>query len=115
RIAIIDHGRIVREGKPADLKRTVGDPTLLINVSRAQTDSAKTVLARFGELRPTAEGTLGVGLKGGAERVAEVVRALDEAKIVVEHLELNQPSLDDVFAEATGHRLEGAENAPQAG
>ena len=69
RIAIIDHGRIVREGKPADLKRTVGDPTLLINVSRQQTDAAKSVLARFGELRPTAEGTLGVGLKGGAERV----------------------------------------------
>ena len=51
---------------------------------------------------------------GDAKRVAEVVRALDEAKVVVEHLELNQPSLDDVFAEATGHRLEGADNAPQA-
>jgi len=114
RIAIIDHGHIVREGKPSDLKRTVGDPTLLINVSRTQNDAAKAVLARFGELRPTAEGTLGVGLKGGAERVAEVVRALDEAKVVVEHLELNQPSLDDVFAEATGYRLEGADNAPQA-
>ena len=115
RIAIIDHGHIVREGKPADLKRGVGDPTLLIDVSKSQSDSARSVLARFGDLRPTAEGTLGVGLKGGAERVAEVVRALDEAKVVVAHLELNQPSLDDVFAEATGYRLEGADNAPQAG
>ncbi|MFM1838609.1 MAG: hypothetical protein RLZZ327_1483 [Actinomycetota bacterium] len=114
RIAIIDHGKIVREGKPTDLKRTVGDPTLLINVSREHSDAASGVLARFGEMRPTAEGTLGVGLRGGAERVAEVVRALDEANIVVEHLELNQPSLDDVFAEATGYRLEGADNAPQA-
>lgn len=114
RIAIIDHGKIVREGKPSELKRTVDDPTLLINVSREHTETAKAVLARFGDLRPTAEGTLGVGLKGGAERVAEVVRALDNASIVVEHLELNQPSLDDVFAEATGHRLEGADNAPQA-
>ena len=114
RIAIIDHGKIVREGKPSELKRTVDDPTLLINVSREHTETAKEVLARFGELRPTAEGTLGVGLKGGAERVAEVVRALDGASIIVEHLELNQPSLDDVFAEATGHRLEGADNAPQA-
>ncbi len=114
RIAIIDHGKIVREGKPSDLKRTVGDPTLLINVSREHSDAAAGVLARFGEMRPTAEGTLGVGLRGGAERVAEVVRALDEANIVVEHLELNQPSLDDVFAEATGYRLEGADNAPQA-
>ncbi|MGA1637848.1 MAG: ATP-binding cassette domain-containing protein [Ilumatobacteraceae bacterium] len=114
RIAIIDHGKIVREGKPSDLKRTVGDPTLLINVSREHSDAASGVLARFGEMRPTAEGTLGVGLRGGAERVAEVVRELDEANIVVEHLELNQPSLDDVFAEATGYRLEGADNAPQA-
>ena len=114
RIAIIDHGKIVREGKPSDLKRTVGDPTLLINVSREHSDAASGVMARFGEMRPTAEGTLGVGLRGGAERVAEVVRALDEADIVVEHLELNQPSLDDVFAEATGYRLEGADNAPQA-
>ncbi|MDP4834860.1 MAG: ATP-binding cassette domain-containing protein [Ilumatobacteraceae bacterium] len=115
RIAIIDHGHIVREGKPSDLKRSVGDPTLLINVSRQQMDQAKVVLSAFGDMRPTAEGTLGVGLKGGAERVAEVVRALDEAKVVVEHLELNQPSLDDVFADATGYRLEGADNAPQAG
>jgi ABC-2 type transport system ATP-binding protein len=115
RIAIIDHGHIVREGRPSDLKRSVGDPTLLINVSRQQNDQAKVVLSAFGDMRPTAEGTLGVGLKGGAERVAEVVRALDEAKILVEHLELNQPSLDDVFADATGYRLEGADNAPQAG
>jgi ABC-2 type transport system ATP-binding protein len=45
----------------------------------------------------------------GAEDVAAVVRALDEAGIKVRHLELNEPSLDDVFAEATGHRLEGAQ------
>jgi ABC-2 type transport system ATP-binding protein len=36
------------------------------------------------------------------------VRKLDEASIRVQHLEINEPSLDDVFAEATGHRLEGA-------
>jgi hypothetical protein len=32
---------------------------------------------------------------------------LDEAKVHLIHLEINEPSLDDVFAEATGHRLEG--------
>jgi ABC-2 type transport system ATP-binding protein len=41
--------------------------------------------------------------------VAEVVRALDDAGVTVSHLELDAPSLDDVFAEATGRRLEGAE------
>ncbi len=108
RVAIIDHGRIVRQGVPKELKAKVGAPTLVINVSAPQQDLAKSVLARFGEMRPTDEGSLAVGLIAGATGVAEVVRALDEAQIDLHHLELNEPSLDDVFAEATGHRLEGA-------
>ena len=109
RIAIIDKGVIVREGKPQELKADVGFPTLVINVSRDQHELAKSILMGFGDLRPTAEGTLGVGLRGGAEAVTDVVRKLDESSIRVQHLELNEPSLDDVFAEATGHRLEGAQ------
>jgi ABC-2 type transport system ATP-binding protein len=108
RVAIIDHGRIVRQGAPRELKSLVGAPTLLITVDADHNDGARSVLGKFGELRPTAEGTLGVGLRAGATAVTDVVRALDEAGIPLHHLELNEPSLDDVFAEATGHRLEGA-------
>ncbi|MEK7295420.1 MAG: DUF4162 domain-containing protein, partial [Actinomycetota bacterium] len=107
RIAIIDKGHIVREGRPRDLKASVGDPTLLINVSKEQFETAKSVLITFGEIRPTSESTLGVGLRDGAQAVTDVVRRLDEAGVRVTHLELSEPSLDDVFAEATGHRLEG--------
>ena len=115
RIAIIDHGKIVREGKPADLKASVGAPTLIINTNIDQAEKAKAVLSTFGDLRPGAEGALGVGLRGGASQVTEVVRKLDEAGVHVQHLEINEPSLDDVFAEATGYRLDGADNAPPAG
>jgi ABC-2 type transport system ATP-binding protein len=108
RVAIIDRGRIVRQGTPGALKAEVGAPTLLVRVPHGQVAAATGVLAGFGELRPTAEGTLGVGLEGGAAQVPDVVRALDEAGVSVNHLELNAPSLDDVFAEATGHRLEGS-------
>ena len=107
RVAIIDGGKIVRQGSPRELKAQVGAPTLLISVQQSQTETATRVLAEFGELRPTAEGSLGVGLSAGAGAVTDVVRRLDEAGIRVSHLELNEPSLDDVFAEATGHRLEG--------
>ena len=108
RIAIIDHGKIVREGTPRDLKAQVGAPTLLITVATHLIDTATQVLKEFGDIRPSAEGTLGVGLNAGVEAVTDVVRRLDESGIRVQHLELNEPSLDDVFAEATGHRLEGA-------
>jgi ABC-2 type transport system ATP-binding protein len=116
RIAIIDHGRIVKEGVPRDLKAEVGAPTLQIVVPADHTDKAAAVLATFGELRPTTEGMLGVGLERGAEALADVIRQLDVAGVRVQHVELNEPSLDDVFAVATGHRLEGATTlAPEAG
>ena len=115
RIAIIDHGRIVREGKPVDLKASVGAPTLIIKTQTDQEERAKTVLVAFGDLRPGAQGELGVGLRGGATQVTDVIRKLDEAGVHVQHLEINEPSLDDDFAEATGYRLEGSDNAPSAG
>ncbi|MEP7112476.1 MAG: ATP-binding cassette domain-containing protein [Ilumatobacteraceae bacterium] len=111
RVAIIDHGKIVKEGTPTALKAAVGAPTLLISVEATQALIARDTLARFGELRTSAEGSLGVGLEGGAGAVTDVVRALDEAGVKVQHLELNEPSLDDVFAESTGYRLEGAQTA----
>jgi ABC-2 type transport system ATP-binding protein len=108
RVIIIDHGKIVREGTPRDLKAQVGAPTLLITVAAQLIETATQVLKEFGDMRPTAEGTLGVGLNAGVEAVTDVIRRLDESGIRVQHLELNEPSLDDVFAEATGYRLEGA-------
>ncbi|MCB1016066.1 MAG: ATP-binding cassette domain-containing protein [Acidimicrobiales bacterium] len=115
RIAIIDGGRIVREGEPNRLKAEVGAPTLRIEVRDAQADVARTVLARFGAERPDRAGVLAIGLDGGAAEMTSVVRALDEASVVIEHMELNAPSLDDVFAEATGRRLEGADGDAAAG
>ncbi|MFA5775372.1 MAG: DUF4162 domain-containing protein, partial [Ilumatobacteraceae bacterium] len=97
----------VREGKPQDLKSSVGVPTLIIDVSKEQLEVAKTVLKTFGDIRPSGENSIGVGLRDGASAVTDVVRKLDESGVRVAHLELSEPSLDDVFAEATGHRLEG--------
>jgi ABC-2 type transport system ATP-binding protein len=71
-------------------------------------------LAGIGEVRPDHDGGVCVGLPDGASQMADVVRALDAAGVRVEHLELHQPTLDDVFAEATGRRLEGAEDAAVA-
>ena len=87
--------------------RTIGYGRLHPGPLAPQID-ARGGVHHLGDMRPTAEGTLGVGLNAGVEAVTDVVRGLDEAGIRVQHLELNEPSLDDVFAEATGYRLEGA-------
>jgi ABC-2 type transport system ATP-binding protein len=113
RVAIIDHGKIVRQGDPKDLKAAVGSPTLFVDVLPGEEAKAQEVLARFGEKRPSPEGTFGVGLHDGAGAMSDVVRTLDDIGVTVTHMELKPPSLDDVFAEATGYRLEGA--APDAG
>ena len=109
RIAIIDYGKIVREGSPADLKASIGAPTLRIDIDPQNLDNAQSVLSGFGIDRPARDGRVAIGLDGGVAKVAEVVSALEEHGVEVLHLELDAPSLDDVFAEATGRRLEGAE------
>jgi ABC-2 type transport system ATP-binding protein len=108
RVAIIDHGRIVREGTPATLKSEVGLPTLLIDVDPGDEERTHEALVGVGEPRPARAGRVAVGLYAGAAGAADAVRALDAAGISIHHMELNTPSLDDVFAEATGRRLEGA-------
>jgi ABC-2 type transport system ATP-binding protein len=108
RVAIIDGGKIVRDGTPAALKLAVGSPTLRISVGHGQESTANEVLCRFGGARPGEDGALAIGLDGGASEMSAVIRALDDAGVTLEHIELDAPSLDDVFAEATGRRLEGA-------
>jgi ABC-2 type transport system ATP-binding protein len=109
RIAIIEEGRIVREGAPEKLKAEVGSPTLVVTPGDGQMDAAENVLRRYGERVPAKPGALAIRLEGGAADVAKVVQALAEGGVDVITMELNAPSLDDVFADATGHRLEGAE------
>jgi ABC-2 type transport system ATP-binding protein len=114
RVAIIDGGRIVREGVPAELKAAVGAPTLKIDVAEGQIDEARRVLQKFGEERAARAGRLAIGLADEATRLNAVLGALDAAGVRVVHLELDSPSLDDVFADATGRRLEGADDGDGA-
>jgi ABC-2 type transport system ATP-binding protein len=114
RVGIIDHGRIVAEGTPDALKAEIGRPTVeAVPADPADRDRAEAVLARFGEDCSPGPKAIAVRLQGAAD-LADVVRALDEEGIRVEHLQLHQPSLDDVFLAKTGRSLEGAGAAEEA-
>ena len=107
RVGIIDHGHIVAEGTPAELKATVGRPTVeAVPADQADRERVGTILARFGEPCASVAG-VAVRLSGDADLVG-IVRALDAEDLKVENLQLHQPSLDDVFLAKTGRSLEGA-------
>ena len=109
RVGIIDEGKMAAEGTPAQLKAQVGNAHLEVVIADGRAVDAEAVMARFGDPLPARDGILMVGLAGGASDVAPVVRALDDAGLCVESLNLVQPTLDDVFVEKTGRHLEGAD------
>ncbi len=113
RVGIIDRGTLVAEGTPAQLKAQVAKPTVEV-VPRDAGDcgAAKQALEPFGEhVAPRMTGSVAVRLDSGADQLADIVRALDQANIAVANLALHEPTLDDVFLAKTGRSLEGAADA----
>jgi ABC-2 type transport system ATP-binding protein len=108
RVAIIDHGRIVAEGTPKELKASIGRPSVeAVPASADERMRIAGVLDRFGE-RVAGMGGVAVRLAGADVSLADVVRALDAEGLEVAHLQLHAPTLDDVFLAKTGRSLEGA-------
>jgi ABC-2 type transport system ATP-binding protein len=109
RVGIIDHGRLVAEGTPAELKAEIGRPTVeAVPGDAADRGRLAAVLERFGPSAGSSPRGAAARLEGGEAQLAEVVRALDADGIAIEHLQLHAPSLDDVFLAKTGRSLEGA-------
>jgi ABC-2 type transport system ATP-binding protein len=99
RIAVLDHGRLIAEGTPSELKRLVpgghirlefADPEGLESAARALGDAA----------RPDDELALKVQSDGSAASLREVFERLDD--IAVAGITLHTPDLDDVFLTLTG-------------
>ncbi|MBB5873711.1 ABC-2 type transport system ATP-binding protein [Allocatelliglobosispora scoriae] len=109
RIAVIDRGRKVAEGTPNELKASVGNSTLYVQLTDAdRTPEAAALAARIlGEvpaLTPEAGG-LSIALPD-PNRAADVLIALRTAEIGIATASVRQPTLDEVFLAITGHYAE---------
>jgi ABC-2 type transport system ATP-binding protein len=110
RVGIIDHGHIVAEGTPAELKAEVGRPTVeVVPEAPDELVRLRELLRRFGPETAARPGAYAVQL-GGHGELPEVIRALDTENLRAAQINLHQPSLDDVFLAKTGRTLEGAED-----
>ena len=111
RIAIIDHGKIIAEGSPEELKARIGGDTLYLKAaSRQEAERLLGIASRYGEARLAGDGLTVVLAAGNATRL--LPRLLEEASaagVRVEEARYVRPTLNDVFLMLTGRSLRDEE------
>jgi daunorubicin resistance ABC transporter ATP-binding subunit len=108
RIVVIDHGRAIAEGTAAELKARVGGARLEVTLAAPAPVAVPTLVPLVaGEVHTSHDGRrLRAPVRAVDGLATTVVRALDQAGVAVDHVEVHQPSLDDVFFALTGHPAE---------
>lgn len=108
RVGIIAKGRIVAQGTPTDLKRAIGADVIIARVGDGDGPAAAGALGNIAGLdHVEVKGeSVVIGVANGAEALSPIAVALSNAGVRVLELTLRTPTLDDVFLEATGTRMQ---------
>ena len=116
RIAVIDHGQVIAEGTPNELKDRVGGERLEVTLEDYDHEPAAIeALAPLADERPKCEhGILVMPLDKSRGDIAEAVRRLDAARVDIADIAVRRPTLDDVFISLTGHAAEPDEEEEAA-
>lgn len=104
RISVIDHGRVIAEGSPDDLKRQLGGARVELVVPAAQLQQCADALENALGSPVVVDHdrrTLSVAATAGPQTLAHVIRTLDARKITADDLLLRRPTLDEVFLSLT--------------
>ncbi len=107
-IIVVDHGRVIAEGTPAELKANLGTSVVSITLGDDETARrAAGLVASLSDKAPLIDHSIvELTVENGPKVGAEVLRTLDAAQIAIAGLALREPSLDDVFLSLTGHKSE---------
>jgi ABC-2 type transport system ATP-binding protein len=115
-IAVIDHGKVIAEGTPGQLKASVGSGALHVRLlDPEQREAAYAILEReLGTTQRESDPSALTAPCANAERGAQAVAALAQQGIGLAGFTLGQPSLDEVFLALTGHTAEPDESEVEA-
>ena len=106
RIAIIDEGLVVAEGTSDELKASIGGDVITLSFySDEDLEKAKNILTDAVQSKDE----LRITVADGASKIPEYINKLISEGIEVSTVSASKPTLDDVFLEVTGNRLEGTE------
>jgi len=106
RIAVVDHGQVISQGTPTELKANFGDSVLELGfANEGDASKAITSLTALGGHPAHLLGTsVEMTLEGGAANVISALRTLDDVELAPTTFAVREPSLDDVFLSLTGHQ-----------
>jgi ABC-2 type transport system ATP-binding protein len=110
RVGIVDRGKLVAEGTPTELKRSIGTDVVVARIE-GDTDAAKRALQGVYGVAAV-EGrdhVLTISVEEGSSAIGPVAIAFHDASIRVRDLTLRTPTLDDVFLELTGAHFKAEE------
>ncbi|MDQ1515730.1 MAG: hypothetical protein QOE80_1560 [Actinomycetota bacterium] len=115
-LAVVDHGRIIAQGTPAELKASLGSTVIEIGMpGEGSALMALQALGRVGIQPPVLEGTtVHLTVSDGPSALLEVLRALDAEGIAPSGVTLREPSLDDVFLSLTGQPADASSGGEPA-
>ena len=108
RLVIMDHGQVVVEGTPRDLKHQVAGDSVVLTLRENPPQSVATLLSDEPYVRETSvegETTLRLYVEDGATALPLLLRKLDASHIALASMSLSEPTLDDVFLHQTGRSL----------
>jgi ABC-type multidrug transport system ATPase subunit len=112
-VVIIDHGKVIAAGTPAELKTLAGDDVIEVHVRDAEALSdVAAVLSTVGRDPRVDLATRRVSVAvDGTHRLMEAMRALDHGGVGVEDISLRRPTLDEVFLTLTGKSTDIADSS----
>jgi ABC-2 type transport system ATP-binding protein len=106
KVGIIDHGKILVEGTPADLVDQMGADVIIIQGSGDSEQFVQKVNALpYTEMVTSADGIIQIGVGSGSRRLVEILSQAHEAGYQVEDVSVSKPSLGDVFLKYTGRQF----------
>jgi ABC-2 type transport system ATP-binding protein len=118
RISVVDHGRVIAEGTPAELKATTGRQRVEVRLAEPRRDAADALAALTDAPVVGDDGrTFTLAVDDAPGFASRVVEALGAIGAVVDEVAVHRPSLDDVFFHLTGHPAteERTEDEEEAG
>ncbi len=117
RLAVIDHGEIIAQGSPAELRTALGGAVIQVSLLPVEEEALERLSASLGELSIVKEmkmhnQSLNIYAQAGEQALTALLKAITEIT-ALENVSFSGPTLDDVFIKLTGRKIRDEEAKPK--